>query len=587
MSSERPPAQSPSRLAAPVAYAILDAFRDCRARFLALTSVAQERFERKDWAGLRRDAQARLGLYRVSVDHAEARTRALLGAHSRERLVWVSAKAVYSTLIAHRQDWELAETFFNGVTRRIFDTVGLDPLVEYVATDFDTPPIEATRPMYVRDVKTSTTTALVRAILDALPFECPWRAVDEDAALVAERVEQKVAELHRGGLVAIERIEPLFYRGKAAYVVGRLVLPAGAVSPFLLALRNGADGLYVDAALLEPHDVTVAFSFTHSYFHVVVERPYDVMRFLRSLVPQKRIAELYIAIGEPKQGKTELYRALMDHIAEAHEAFSFARGTPGLVMVVFTMPGLDLVLKVIRDEFPPEKDTSFERVKDRYQWVYQQDRAGRMVDAQPFEFLAFDRSRFEPEVLEELLSQCGDSVHADGDRIVIDYCYVEREIYPLNLYVREKSQEEAEAALTDWGRAIADITACGVFVGDLLLKNFGVTRLGRVALYDYDELVALDAIHFRDLPETADPEDELRAEPWFSVSHGDVFPEEFPRFLGLPRRLRPHVLNRCKHVFDPRWWRRMQSRVAAGMVREFAPYPDQRRLHPLFGGARR
>lgn len=561
-----------------MAQAILEAFRDHRARYLALTRNAQQCFEERDWQRLRADARARFDLYRIEIDQAETHVRTLLGEHCRDRIVWMSAKAVYSALIAARQDWDLAETFFNGVTRRIFDTVGVDPLVEFVASDFDAPPTDASRAVYRSERGPAPTSTLVQRVLDALPIEAPWVDRVRDATRVAERVDAKIAELGRGPLVAIECVESVFYRGKGAYVVGRVVMRAGVVAPLVLALRNGPEGVFVDAVLLEEDDVSILFSFTRSYFHVDVERPWDVMRFLRSLIPKKRIAEIYIALGEPKQGKTELYRAIMDHIDESKERFGYAPGTPGLVMVVFTMPGMDVVMKVIRDDFPPQKDTSLAKVKERYQWVYTHDRAGRLVDAQPFEHLAFPKDRFEPEVLEELLRECGRSVRLEEDRVIITLCYVERQLTPLNLHVRGEPQEVAERSLEEWGQAIADLATCNIFPGDLLLKNFGVTRHGRVALYDYDELVSLTEIHVRDLPETDDIEDAMRAEPWFSVAHGDVFPEEFPRFLGIPRRLRPSVMQTCAHVFDPAWWRERQERARSGKVAEFSPYPDSKKL---------
>lgn len=571
----RPP--TPSRLAAPVAQAILDAFVVYREGFLEVTRQARGSFETQDWAELRRNQVRRLGMYRDGVRTAETRTRVLLGERCRERLVWVSAKAVYSALIAMRHDWDLAETFFNGVTRRIFDTVGVDPLIEFVASDFDAPPIESETHAYHR-IAGSDAAALLGESLGRLGFSKPWSDLAGDVRLAAERVEARVRELGRGPLVAIEVIRCPFFRGKGAYVVGRAVLPAGIVFPLVLALRSGPRGVFVDAVLLDENDVSILFSFTRSYFHVEAERPYDVMRFLRSLIPKKRIAELYIAIGEPKQGKTELYRAMMDHIDETPDTFGFAPGVPGLVMVVFTMPGMDVVLKVIRDRFPPEKDTSPEKVRERYRWVYEHDRAGRLVDAQAFEHLAFPKEGFDADLLEELLTECGNTVRVEGDRVVIELAYAERQVTPLNIYVRTEEQAAAEAALADWGASIRDMASENIFPGDLLLKNFGVTRHGRVALYDYDELRPLTDMVFREIPEAEHDEDEMRAEPWYSVGPRDVFPEEFPRFLGLPRRLRPSVLETCADIFTAAWWRDVQARVRTGKITELFPYPAERKL---------
>lgn len=574
--SSRPP--TPSRLADPVAREIAVAFGFYRDASLAITRRARQSFETRNWAQLRADSALRLGIHRDAVDQAEATTRGLLGERYADRLVWVSAKAVYSSLIAERQDWELAETFFNSVTRRLFSTVGVDPLMEYVASDFDAPPIDPDKPVFRRYTRRPVL-ELVRACLDDVELSVPWVDEEEDAALVTARIEAALAE--RGARdVTIETLRPLFYQGKGAYIVGRMLLPAGAVIPLVLALRNSARGVRVDAVLLEQNDVSILFSFTRNYFHVDIDRPYEVMRFLRSVIPKKPIAELYIAIGEPKQGKTELYRALVDHLDDTSERFCYAPGIPGLVMIVFTFPGLDLVLKVIRDHFPPEKDMSAAHVRERYDWVYRHDRAGRIVDAQEFEHLAFPADRFEPELLNELLTSAADSVRIERGRVHIDLAYVSRKVTPLNMYVRAVPFEKAVAALGEYARAIRDLASCNIFPGDLLLKNFGVTRHGRVALYDYDELVEMKSVCFRDIPKADHIEDEMRAEPWFAVGPHDVFPEELSRFLGMPEKLRRALIETYPELFEPGWWRALQARVQAGKIHEFPPYPPERRLRP-------
>ncbi|MCA9604206.1 MAG: bifunctional isocitrate dehydrogenase kinase/phosphatase [Myxococcales bacterium] len=570
--------QTPSRLAAPVASAIMEAFTQHRDGFVRITGRARESFAAKDWARLRADNVARLKLYKASVDAAEMRIRVLLGERSQDRLIWVSAKAVYSALIAMREDWDVAETFFNGVTRRIFDTVGVDPLIEYVASDFDAPPVETDSSSYRRFSGGSARQLALRT-LEGFDLGVRWARPVEDTRLIAKRLEERVAEIGQGVLVALEIIEQPFYRGTAAYLVGRAVLPAGVVFPVVFAIRHHPDGgVHVDALLDREDDVSMLFGFTRSYFQVASQCPYEVMRFLRSLIPRKRIAEIYIALGEPKQGKTELYRAMMDHIAETADTFGYPPGVPGLVMVVFTMPGLDVVVKVIRDQFPPEKSVTPERVRERYRWVYDHDRAGRLVDAQEFEHLAFPKSRFEPDLLDELLRECGNSVRVEGDRVVVELAYVTRQVTPLNVYVRQREQADAEAALAEWGQSIRDLACENIFPGDLLLKNFGVTRHGRVALYDYDELAAMTDVVFRDLPEADEDEDELRAEPWYAVGPNDVFPEEFPRFLGLPARLKPSVMESCADIFTAAWWREAQARVVRGEIRESPPYAEERRL---------
>ena len=297
-------------------------------------------------------------------------------------------------------------------------------------------------------------------------------------------------------------------------------------------------------------------------------------------MPRKRTAELYISLGYTKHGKTELYRELRRHLAVSPDRFVFARGTPGLVMVVFTLPGFDIVVKVIRDRFGAPKTITRDRVLNRYRLVFRHDRAGRLVDAQEFEHLSLPRDRFDPELLEYLSTECARTVTVDVDTVTISHAYLERRVTPLDVYLREARTEDAERAIDDYGQAIKDMAASGIFPGDMLLKNFGVTRHGRVVFYDYDELQTLAECRFRRLPEPADPMEAMSAEPWFSVGPEDIFPEEFRRFLGLSGRLREIFEDKHADLFDPVTWQEWQRRVATGERMEIFAYRDDVRLVP-------
>jgi len=368
-----------------------------------------------------------------------------------------------------------------------------------------------------------------------------------------------------------------FIRSKAAYLVGRLVFP-DAVVPLVFDLRHEGAAVELDAVLLDEDDVSVLFSFTRSFFHVEVDRPYDLVRFLRSIMPRKPTAELYRAIGYHKHGKTEQYRDLLAHLDATTERFTKAPGTAGLVMVVFTMDGYDFVFKVMRDVFGAPKLVTRDRVRDRYRLVFRHDRAGRLIDAQEFEHLRFGRDRFDAPLLEELLSECGRLVRLDGEQVVIEHAYIERRVDPLDLYVRSSELVAATAAVIDFGVAIRDLAVSNIFPGDMLLKNFGVTRHGRVVFYDYDELALLSDCRFRRMPPPMHPDDEMSAEPWFGVDDADIFPEEFRNFLGLPRELRQVFEAHHSDLFDAGYWQGIQDRLASGEIISIFPYPPQRRL---------
>jgi isocitrate dehydrogenase kinase/phosphatase len=566
---------SDSRLAGLGAKAIATAWSELADRHLIVTRRARHRFEARDWNGLAADHVERLDLYARSAAETSTRLRQTLGGRAHDPMVWAGMKAVYAVLVSSREDSELAETYFNSVTRKIFTTVGVDPRIEFV--DSDVVSASGAAPVLRTYERPASIPDLVTDVLRDTGLT-GWRDFDSDVGESAARIGRRLEEV--GGLRTIDRadiVRPLFFRGSAAGVVGR-VTSGSQVIPVVFVLAHDEDGIRVDAVLVTENDVSILFSFTRSYFFVNVAGPHPLVHFLSTLMPRKRTAELYISLGYVKHGKTELYRELRRHLGASQDLFETARGTPGLVMVVFTLHGFDVVLKVIRDRFGPPKKVTRDRVLNRYRLVFRHDRAGRLVDAQEFEHLALPRQRFDPSLLDYLLEQCSRSVNVDDDTVSIAHAYVERRVTPLDVYLKEARAPDAERAILDYGQAIKDMAASGIFPGDMLMKNFGVTRHGRVVFYDYDELQTLDEIRFRTLPETDDPTDSMASEPWFPVGPDDVFPEEFRRFLGLGGRLREVFESRHADLFDPVTWQRWQQAMAAGQRMEIFPYRSEVRL---------
>ena len=568
-----------SRLANLGAQTIHAAFEAYTVAFDRLTERAQIRFINREWRSGQADAAQRLDLYRQIIDQVTAEICKMLDERLLDKLVWASLKAVYSSLIAGDDAWELAETFFNSVTRRIFTTVGVDPQIEFVDTDFALPPTESRQPVY-RTYGRAPTDALIDQILHDYGREHSFAYANRTVAagLVAQQIEARLREL--GALLIVERVEMItavFYRGKGAYLIGRLFSGSHQI-PLVLALRHEEEGVAVDAVLLTENAVSILFSFAHSYFHVLVKRPYDLVRFLRTLMPRKRVAELYISLGFNKHGKTILYRDLLHHLATSEDRFEMARGQRGMVMEVFTMPALDLVLKVIKDRFAPPKRTTRHDVMGRYRLVFRHDRVGRLVDAQEFEHLQFAKDRFDDALLAELQEVAASTVQVEGDQVVIAHCYIERRIIPLNLYVNEADPAAAKAAMIDYGQAIKDLAVSNIFPGDMLLKNFGVTRHGRVVFYDYDELCLLTTCNFRAIPPARYEEDELSDVPWYPVAENDIFPEQFARFLGVGPELRRAFLTHHGDLLEPAYWQGVQKRLEAGEVISIFAYNQGLRL---------
>lgn len=568
---------SESRLASLGSRAISDAYYEFSQKFKALTARAKIRFESRDWPGMASDAADRLALYSKSSRTTADEVAVILGDRLLDRSVWVAMKAAYSASAMDRQDFELAETFFNSITRRVFTTVGVDKKIEFVDTDFDVPPTESSSAAY-RTYSGGSTSGLVRAAIEATGFRTQFVDLEGDVERVADEIEDRLSAAGEGpGLDRLEIVSNVFYRGKGAYLVGRAVC-GGASIPLAIALEHDLRGLFVDAVLLTQNDVSILFSFAHSYFHVEAERPYDLVRFIQELLPRKRLSELYISIGQARHGKTELFRELLAHLDTTDEVFERPPGKEGLVMSVFTLPGFEMVFKVIKDTFPPQKTMTPSQVMDKYRLVFHHDRAGRLVDSQSFEHLEFDADRFEPELLETLLQECSRTVQRHGTKVAIARAYVQRRVQPLDVYLGRAPKDLGRQAVIDYGMAIRDLALTGIFPGDLLIKNFGVTRNERVVFYDYDELTEIVDCNFRDMPAAASIEDEMAETPWFPLGPEDIFPSEFVSFLGLSDELRLLFLERHSELFQASWWKEIQSRIDAGEIFSIYPYTRDHRF---------
>ena len=535
-----------------------------------ITGRAADRFLRRDWPGAYADAAERLGLYGRVLDELVAAIQRLMGDRLEEKPLWAASKAVYSSLIMHCNDAEIAESFFNSLTRRVFATVGVNQQVEFVDSDFDAPPAASSGTVQ-RSYSGAELPGLLTAILTELGFPAErYDGLPAAAAIAAFRLE-----IELGGPVArIEMAESVFFRGSSAYLVGAAFRAGDEHGglPLGFALLHGETGITLDAVLIGEDDIAILFSFTRSYFRVDAARPCELVRFLKTLMPRKRLAELYTAIGYNKHGKTEFYRDFLRHLQVSEDQFEKAEGAPGMVMLVFTLPSYDVVFKLIKDRFDYPKDTSRSEVMRKYRLVFEHDRAGRLVEAYEFEHLRIPRDRFRPELLQELQRCAADSVRIEEDYMVIQQLYVERRLRPLNLYLAETDERAARAAVIDYGQAIKDLAATNIFPGDLLPKNFGVTRHGRVVFYDYDELCWVTDCDFRELPAPTSYEEEIAAEPWFSVHENDIFPEEFPRFLGFRPDLLEILFDYHGDLFQAVAWRRVQTAIRAGNILDIFPY---------------
>jgi isocitrate dehydrogenase kinase/phosphatase len=554
---------------------LLAAYDDYLAGFLEITGRAKDRFLHREWREAQEDHAERLELFTRSVDATMDRVRSLVGCPQGEGPATFRTR--FAELTAERPDTDLARTFFNSVVRRVLGTTGVDPRTDFTADPGV--PLRGTGEPLVRTAAAHDGTLgdAIEAMFRDTELADHFHDLAADAATCAEAVRR---QLHgaAGAVRAVEWLPFPFYRNKAAYLVARLRTVGGDAVPLLVPLEHRGEGVRPDAVLTHRDEVSRVFSFARSYFRACTDRPCETVAFLHTLMPAKPLHELYTSIGRHRHGKTELYRELAAQLAHAEARFEPAEGIPGLVMLVFTLPAFNVVFKVIRDRFRAPKDTSAHEVMEKYRLVFARDRVGRLADAQEFEHLHFPRTRFAPELLEELLREGAGSVRMEGDDVVIRHLYTERRMRPLDLYLREVPAEAAHAAVIEYGDAIRDLACANIFPGDLLLKNFGVSRHGRVIFYDYDELALLTDVRFRALPTASSHEEEMSADPWFSVEEPDVFPEQWLPFLVPPGPLRETFLEHHAELLTVAWWRGIQRTQERGDIPDFYPYPAERRL---------
>lgn len=557
-----------------VARHILTGFDTYRAEFQQITRGARERFEQARWVDIQEASTVRINLYETSV---AATTQSLLESFEQQLIMsvdsWVQIRLAYIELIDPRFDGELAETWYNSIFCQLHHHDQISDLTMFVQSTRPATRQPSHIPLTRGFISEGSLESLARQILDEYSFDTPWQDIDRECATLVEHLSQGIpdwAQLDRG--LTIELIQSVFYRNKGAYLVGRIISQEEQW-PFVMPLvhRDG-QGISVDTVITDESEVSIIFSFTRSYFMVDAPVPCEVIGFIKRLLPGKHIAELYTAIGFYKQGKSEFYRSLIGYMEQSNDRFVMAAGVRGMVMSVFTLPGFNTVFKIIKDKFAPSKNVDRATVIEKYRLVKRHDRVGRMADTQEFADFRFPRDRFDPECLAELLEVAPSTVVEEGDTILIRHCWTERRMIPLNIYLENASETQTEEALLDYGKSIKELAAANIFPGDMLLKNFGVTRHGRVVFYDYDEISYLTEVNFREIPEAMYPEQEMASEPWYSVGPNDVFPEEFPVFLFADAGHRKLFTRLHGELFEASYWRGLQEQIKAGQVLDVYPY---------------
>ncbi len=565
-----------------IAQALIEGFNRHYRLFRATSAQAKQRFEQADWHGQQLAQAQRIEFYDQRVNEAVDRLRADFAIEALSMDTWQQAKLHYIGLLTDHHQPELAETFFNSVTAKLLhrsyfrnDFIFVRPAVSTEYIEDDAPGALPTYRAYYpsKDNLRQIWTRIVTNFQLAREFE----NLERDVEHVVQAMASELGGFRPRANFQIQVLSSLFYRNKGAYLVGRII-NGFTETPVALPILHGAGGLVIDAALFGEDELLMIFSYARAYFMVDMEIPSAYVHFLRGLMPRKPRAELYNAIGLQKHGKNLFYRDFLSHLRHSSDKFRIAPGIKGMVMLVFDLPSFPYVFKVIKDFYPPQKETTREQIKGKYLLVKQHDRVGRMADTLEYSNVAFPRHRFEDELVAELKHYCPSLIEEDGDALVIRHVYIERRMIPLNIYLQEAAPEQVAHAVVEYGNAIKDLVAANIFPGDMLWKNFGVTRHGKVVFYDYDEIEYITDCNFRRVPAPRNEEEEMSGEVWYRVGPRDVFPETFGPFLLGNAQVREVFMAHHADLLDAAFWQGHKDRIKAGHVHDVFPYEPAKRF---------
>jgi len=599
----------PQRLDSTVAYgvakAMMDGFNRHYRLFRSESARAKHRFETADWHGQQRAQRERIEFYDLRVRECSRRLEREFKAGKQPMEVWQQVKLHYIGLLVDHHQPELAETFFNSVTTKILhrsyfqnDFIFVRPAVSTEYIENDEPQALPTYRSYYPS-QDNLKQVLGQAVGD-FKLRREFENLSRDCGFVTQAMHKRMGDVALRANFQLQLLSSLFFRNKGAYIVGKII-NGFTEEPFALPLLHNKSGkLVIDAALFGEADMLILFSFARAYFMVDMEVPSAYVQFLRSMMPRKPRNELYNALGLQKQGKNLFYRDFLHHLRHSTDKFRIAPGIKGMVMLVFDLPSFPYVFKVIKDYYPPQKDTTREQIKGKYLLVKQHDRVGRMADTLEYSGVAFPRARFDDELIAELEKFAPSQLEIsdrDGDgqiEVILQHVYIERRMIPLNIYLQEafdqiqgsapgdaaahRARDQIERGVVEYGNAIKDLVAANIFPGDMLWKNFGITRHGKVVFYDYDEIEYITDCNFRRVPEPRTEEEEMSGEVWYTVGPKDVFPETFgPFLLGNPA-VREVFMRHHADLLEAGFWQAHKDRIAQGHVFDVFPYEQDKRF---------
>ncbi|MGU3538482.1 isocitrate dehydrogenase kinase/phosphatase AceK regulatory subunit [Methylobacterium sp. A54F] len=547
----------------------------------AIPHQVQAAFEARDWPETLRLSRERLSVYARAVAGLAPDLAAAAPELARDAATWSLIEAAYRARIADRYEADLAFAFLSSI-RRDLCAEPWRPVsyAEREAPGLDHPGsvltrLSATVPVRPADVQRMLAVGGLRA---------SWRDLAADARLVGLEITRALLRrgLKGGDALAIDMVEAGFFRDRGAALVGRIEAGEGPPLPLMIMVLHGRDGLFVDAVLTEGDDLQYAFSSTLANFHVTNPRYHELAAFLHGLMPRRPIGTHYSTIGFNHVGKGAVMREILAEHARTGERLDTAAGFRGTVAIGFSMPSSRYVMKIIRDRptsgykwghFPGVR-----AVLDKYDLVHGADRAGSMLDNILYTNASLPADLFAPALLDELLEAGAGTVSRHGDAVLFGHLIAQMKMTPLPLFLETASSEEAVRAVLNLGDCIKNNAAANLFNRDLDGRNYGVSAVRRVFLFDYDAVEPLTNVKIRTNLGREDGEEGI---PDWYFEEGTVFlPEEMMTGLRLDDpALRRTFREAHAELLTVDYWEGMQRALGAGKVPRVRSYPPGRRLH--------
>ncbi len=515
---------------------------------------------------------------------------------------WVEIEAAYLDYIHGRYEADLAFAFLR-TTRRVVRQGEWAPVAYHAGRQADGPEFDISNEVTLTFPASGRVSAGAMAhVLNVPDFRAPFRDLHADAALLADRVNAELAE--RGAIVdspcALEFINAGFFRNRGAYLAGRIWYKKGDASggggdsggsqdkanereflPVVIALLNDKNGIYADALITQSDEIHRVFSSALANFHVTEYAYHQLARFLHALMPKRPLGLHYSTIGFNHVGKVAVMRELLGEHNRTQEMLDFAVGSRGTVAIGFSMPSSRYVLKVIRDT-PAEgyKWDAFDgpdSVLQKYDLVHDMDRAGSMLDNVMYSNVRLERSWFEPELLKEFAEAAPGSVKILHRYVLFKHLIVQMKLVPLPVFLNDADFETGKRAIEELGICIQNNAAANIFNKDLDARNYGVSRIGKIYLFDYDAVEPLSGVKVRTNVGRIDGEEDIP--DWFFETGTIFLPEEM--LVGLridDPELRRYFREANAELMSIDYWEGMQRAHSRGFVPKVRSYLPERSL---------